>query len=64
MFLSIRECARSIMGPGLALILLVPAWMAFRLDLSLQGQLGIQRALRARQQAAGGEYAPGPSPRP
>ncbi|MCB1854278.1 MAG: MFS transporter [Halieaceae bacterium] len=53
-----------IMGPGLALILLVPAWMAFRLDLSLQGQLGIQRALRARQQAAGGEYAPGPSPRP
>lgn len=43
-----------IMGPGLALILLIPAWMAFKLDLSQQGQLQVQQALRVRQGVADG----------
>ncbi|MCB1729785.1 MAG: MFS transporter [Halieaceae bacterium] len=43
-----------IMGPGLALILLIPAWMAFKLDLSQQGQLQVQQALRNRQGVADG----------
>lgn len=43
-----------IMGPGLALILLIPAWMAFKLDLSQQGQLQVQQALRDRQGVADG----------
>ncbi len=43
-----------IMGPGLALILLIPAWMAFKLDLSQRGQLQVQQALRDRQGVADG----------
>jgi Na+/melibiose symporter-like transporter len=43
-----------IMGPGLALILLIPAWMAFKLDLSERGQMQIQQALRDRQPVADG----------
>ncbi len=37
-----------IMGPGLGLMLAIPAWMAFKLDLSLAGQLKTQQALRTR----------------
>ena len=37
-----------VMGPGLALIMLIPVWMAFRIDLSYAGQRKIQAALRAR----------------
>jgi len=37
-----------IMGPGLALIMLIPVWMAFRIDLTYAGQRKIQAALRAR----------------
>jgi Na+/melibiose symporter-like transporter len=43
-----------IMGPGLALILLIPAWMAFKLNLSQQGQMQIQQALQDRQRVADG----------
>ena len=42
------------MGPGLALILLIPAWMAFKLNLSQQGQMQVQQALRDRQHLADG----------
>ena len=38
-----------IMGPGLALFMLVPLWMALKLKLSLAGQLEVQRALQARR---------------
>lgn len=38
-----------IMGPGLALILLIPAWMAFKLNLSQHGHMQVQQALRDRQ---------------
>lgn len=37
-----------VMGPGLALLLVIPAWMAFRIDLNMKNQLEIQRALRSR----------------
>jgi Na+/melibiose symporter-like transporter len=37
-----------IMGPGLALLLAIPAWMAFKIDLSMAGQIATQAALRAR----------------
>lgn len=37
-----------IMGPGLGLMLAIPAWMAFKLDLSMAGQLKTQQALRTR----------------
>ena len=37
-----------IMGPGLALVMLIPAWMALQLNLSLAGQMDIQKALQAR----------------
>jgi len=42
------------MGPGLALILLIPAWMAFKLNLSQQGQMQVQQALRDRQHVRDG----------
>ena len=44
-----------IMGPGLALMLAIPAWVAFRIDLSMKDQLQIQQALKTRreQPAAG-----------
>ena len=41
-----------IMGPGLALMLAIPAWVAFRIDLSMKNQLEIQQALRSRQAPA------------
>jgi GPH family glycoside/pentoside/hexuronide:cation symporter len=41
-----------IMGPGLALFMLVPLWMALKLKLSLAGQLEVQRALQARKDIA------------
>ena len=37
-----------VMGPGLALLLVIPAWMAFRIDLNMKSQLEIQQALRSR----------------
>jgi GPH family glycoside/pentoside/hexuronide:cation symporter len=37
-----------IMGPGLALLMTVPAWAAFRIRLNFSDQLQIQRALRER----------------
>ena len=44
-----------IMGPGLAMLLAIPAWVAFRIDLNRDSQLAIQMALRARNSAAAGE---------
>lgn len=38
-----------IMGPGLALLMLIPLWMALKLNLSHAGQLQVQRALRERK---------------
>ena len=43
-----------IMGPGLALMLAIPAWVAFRIDLSMKNQLQIQEALRSRQKPSAG----------
>lgn len=37
-----------VMGPGLALLLVIPAWMAFKIDLNMKNQLDIQQALRSR----------------
>jgi Na+/melibiose symporter-like transporter len=37
-----------IMGPGLAVLLAIPAWIAFKLDLNMDAQLQIQEALRTR----------------
>ena len=37
-----------IMGPGLALLLAIPAWVAFRIDLNMHAQLQIQQALETR----------------
>ena len=37
-----------VMGPGLAVMLVIPAWMAFRLDLNMKNQLDIQQTLKAR----------------
>ena len=37
------------MGPGLALMMVIPIWMAFKLDLSLAGQMKIQSALAERR---------------
>lgn len=39
-----------VMGPGLALMLVIPAWMAFRIDLNMESQLEVQQALRSRDQ--------------
>jgi Na+/melibiose symporter-like transporter len=41
-----------IMGPGLALLLLIPTWMAFKIKLSLADQVRVQQALKQRQPAA------------
>jgi GPH family glycoside/pentoside/hexuronide:cation symporter len=40
-----------VMGPGLALMLVIPAWMAFRIDLNMKSQLEIQQTLRTRNNA-------------
>lgn len=37
-----------IMGPGLALIMLIPTWMSYKIKLSLAEQLRIQQALQER----------------
>lgn len=37
-----------IMGPGLAVLLTIPAWASFKLDLNLETQLQTQQALKAR----------------
>lgn len=41
-----------IMGPGLALLLSIPAWVAFRINLNMRGQLRIQAALQSRNAAS------------
>ncbi len=38
-----------IMGPGLAVMLAIPAWVAFKIDLNMNSQLETQRALKARE---------------
>ena len=43
-----------IMGPGLALMLAIPAWIAFKLDLSKDSQMKIQQTLRERKPIADG----------
>ena len=42
-----------IMGPGMALMMLVPVWMAFALRLSMAGQREVQQELAAARQARG-----------
>lgn len=37
-----------IMGPGLGLLMLITAWMSFKLRVSLAGQVAVQKALRER----------------
>jgi hypothetical protein len=44
-----------IMGPGLALMLAIPAWVAFRIDLNKNSQLEIQQALKSRGRARASE---------
>ena len=41
-----------IMGPGLAIIMLLPVWMSFKVDLSYASQLDVRQALSQRQQIA------------
>ena len=41
-----------IMGPGLAIIMLLPIWVSFKVDLSHAGQLGVRQTLSERQQIA------------
>ncbi len=43
-----------VMGPGLALLMLVPVWMAFSLRLSRAGTEGVQQALAAKRAGAAG----------
>jgi GPH family glycoside/pentoside/hexuronide:cation symporter len=37
-----------VMGPGLALTLMIPAWMTFKIDLNMKSQQETQQALRSR----------------
>ncbi len=37
-----------VMGPGLALLMIIPIWMSLKLDASLAGQLAVQKALNER----------------
>ena len=39
-----------IMGPALALLLLIPLWMSFKLRVSLAGQLAVRQELSERAQ--------------
>ena len=48
-----------IMGPGLAVIMLLPMWMSFRLNMSHASQLAVRQALSQRQKTA--ERAESPS---
>ena len=41
-----------IMGPGLAIIMLLPLWMSFKVDLSHASQLDVRQALSQRQKIA------------
>ena len=41
-----------IMGPGLAIIMLLPLWMSFKVNMSHASQLEVRQALSQRQQAA------------
>ena len=41
-----------IMGPGLAIIMLLPVWMSFKVNMSHASQLEVRQALSQRQQAA------------
>jgi GPH family glycoside/pentoside/hexuronide:cation symporter len=41
-----------IMGPGLAIIMLLPVWMSFKVNMSHATQLEVRQALSQRQQAA------------
>ena len=37
-----------VMGPGLAVLMVIPIWMSLKLDASLAGQLAVQKALNKR----------------
>ena len=53
-----------IMGPGLAIIMLLPVWMSFKVNMSHASQLEVRQALSQRQQAAeSGDSASVISPR-
>ena len=53
-----------IMGPGLAIIMLLPVWMSFKVNMSHASQLEVRQALSQRQQAAGrGDSASVSTPR-
>jgi Na+/melibiose symporter-like transporter len=41
-----------IIGPGLAIIMLLPMWMSFKVNMSHASQLEVRQALSQRQQAA------------
>ncbi|MEH6635146.1 MAG: MFS transporter [Halioglobus sp.] len=41
-----------IMGPGLAVMLLIPIWMSFKLNQSKDAQMAIQKSLQQRNQAS------------
>jgi GPH family glycoside/pentoside/hexuronide:cation symporter len=47
-----------IMGPGLAIIMLLPVWMSFKVNMSHDRQLEVRQALSQRQQAAESGDAP------
>jgi len=52
------------MGPGLAIIMLLPVWMSFKVNMSHASQLEVRQALSQRQQAAGrGDSASVSTPR-
>ena len=38
------------MGPGLAIIMLLPMWMSFKVNMSHAGQLEVRQAISQRQQ--------------
>ena len=39
-----------VMGPGLAILMVIPIWMSLKLDASLAGQLAVRKALDKREQ--------------
>jgi glycoside/pentoside/hexuronide:cation symporter, GPH family len=47
-----------IMGPGLAIIMLLPVWMSFKVNVSQASQLDVRQALSQGQQAAESGDAP------
>jgi Na+/melibiose symporter-like transporter len=40
------------MGPALALLMLIPLWMSMKLNVSMAGHMAVQRALRERSEQA------------